>query len=119
MAGHAGGYPCRIWSSTRGTGSDPTTQIPLIIIDRTFVPDAAQMTAAIRPGTGEETLRVPGLTREISTCHAYMPEPDATGMRTAMGRWYMPINPSAGQATPPPAANPDSHHQLTHRGNQH
>ncbi|MBK5225971.1 MAG: VCBS repeat-containing protein [Thermoleophilia bacterium] len=84
----------------------PADQIPLIVQDKTYVPDAAQLEAQDptwdRPNWGEEgNLWLP---------HVYMPaqNPADPGGMNAMGRWhYGPwfFPPTLGIANPP-IANP-------------
>ncbi len=107
-AGEAAGY--LITDSTEQTlvanGTIPADQIPLVIQDRTFVPDAAQL--ALQDPTWDAALW--GTKGNFWYHHVYMPAQnpgDPSGM-SAYGRWmYGPwFWPPAGDAKYGPIANP-------------
>ncbi len=111
MAGQAGGYLVQdpAEAALVALGAIPTTQIPLIIQDRTFVPDAAQMTAQDPTWNWGGNLTSPWPhTGDFYFPHVYMPAQNQSGTPTAMGRWdYGPwVNPPLSSALNGPVANP-------------
>ena len=89
MAGQAGGYLVQdpAEAALVALGAIPTTQIPLIIQDRTFVPDAAQMTAQDHLELGRKPYEPWPHTGDFYFPHVYMPAQNQSGKPTAMGRW--------------------------------
>lgn len=110
MAGEAAGYIVQdpAEAALVAMGAIPATQIPLIIVDRTFVPDAAQMTAQDPTWNwgGNFTSPWPH-TGDFYYPHVYMPAQDQYGNPTPMGRWdYGPWTSPPSSAFNGPKANP-------------
>ena len=111
MAGEAAGYIVQdpAEAALVAMGAIPTTQIPLIIQDRTFVPDSAQMTAQDPTWNWGGNLTSPWPhTGDFYFPHVYMPAQNQTGSPTPMGRWdYGPwAFPPFSSALFGPVANP-------------
>jgi FtsP/CotA-like multicopper oxidase with cupredoxin domain len=107
MAGEAAAYIVQdpAEAALVAMGAIPANQIPLVIIDRTFVPDAAQMTAQDPTWNWGGNLTSPWPhTGDFYFPHVYMPAQDQNGNPTAMGRWD--YGPWAGPPNTTPFIGP-------------
>jgi len=110
MAGEAAGYIVQdpAEAAMVAMGAIPANQIPLVIIERTFVPDKAQMTAQDPTWIWGGNLTSPWPhTGDFYFPHVYMPAQDQFGNPTPMGRWdYGPWTSPPSSALNGPKANP-------------
>ena len=125
MAGQAAGYIVQdpAEAALVALGAIPTTQIPLVIIDRTYVPNATQMTAQDPTWNwgGNVTSPWPH-TGDFYMPHVYMPAPMPRGSQLQrngqVGLWSMDI-PAVKLCPAPGRLQIPITIRLMHPGNQH